>query len=699
MSANGSPPSSERTPPILVGLFGVPGCGKTTLLDNLRQLFGERQYAFYEILDVCSSLGGGSLEAYTRRHPDSQYAIREQAINLIEEVCERNEVVGIVTCHFSYWYDKSWEQWVVMTQAEKNRFTHILYLEIASGYQLMHQRGFDTPRARTPVDVDHFLVWQDFERSSLRRLCLDHNILFCTVNWTCKGAVNAHWLIQDFCSHNPEFNIREAKHRVDGIIVASIKRAELKGYRDGLKTVLILDADSVLIAEHTRRAFWEVLDRYMYIDTIDIDHNGDPARTIFGSQMGYSYMAFRQAMLLYEEVALRQGEDNFKMSCDLPAKQLHVHWEFRSLLQRAAQRPHVAIIVITSGPARIWETNFRDAGLSNSIKILGGGRLRDGCVFTPEVKGILVDHIRHTYDKVHVVAFGARPVDLLMLTKADTAIVVVGKRHDRNSAMEGHLEQTVRDGHRARQVLIPHTAPPRLDTTRLPLVHLNDPRVITSLLDCDQPNPTQLSELKASEDGSFALHHATDRPAAQLLATPTRNAEVSCQALRTAHIAIGRYLATEFVTSVIGLEPYEMTHVEGNTTNGYRLAHESATTIIAMLPGGEAMALGVSETFPLATLVLATTPADIEEHHVKGQKNIIVVDFVVNTGAKVAEFVNRLRDVGAAVEHVVVVAGVATVVQADDAVSDQRPTARMAIPGAKMSVVALRLSEDMSNGK
>jgi len=52
--------------------------------------------------------------------------------------------------------------------------------------------------------------------------------------------------------------------------------------------------------------------------------------------------------------------------------------------------------------------------------------------------------------------------------------------------------------------------------------------------------------------------------------------------------------------------------------SGYRLLHEQQTLIVALMRGGEPMALGVNEAFLLAMFVYARCPDDIIPHHMQG---------------------------------------------------------------------------------
>lgn len=171
--------------------------------------------------------------------------------------------------------------------------------------------------------------------------------------------------------------------------------------------------------------------------------------------------------------------------------------------------------------------------------------------------------------------------------------------------------------------------------------------------------------------------------------TPMRNAMVAGPALREVHRRAGWYLATEFLAEVIGVEEYPIPHVLGHQTSGYRLRHEKKTLIVALMRGGEPMALGVNEALPLAMFVHANRPEDIKLHHLQQKRTIVLVDSVVNSGKTVGQFVQHIRNLSSSI-HIVVVAGI---VQA-------RSVSEGSLAGhTDFSLVALRLSDDQFTGR
>jgi len=77
-----------------------------------------------------------------------------------------------------------------------------------------------------------------------------------------------------------------------------------------------------------------------------------PFKTLFSGPLGYSYTAFRQATLLYEEMV---GDQQFDNLCLDVALAVTMYPDFVSLLRLVAGKEYVGAVVITCGPRRIWK--------------------------------------------------------------------------------------------------------------------------------------------------------------------------------------------------------------------------------------------------------------------------------------------------------------------------------------------------------
>ena len=647
---------------VVVGLYGVPGSGKTYLLNKLKRELGQTHFAFYEGSEMIATLVPGGLDAFQSMEEQEKTNWRQNAIDAIGKKCADSRQVGVVAGHFMFWSEEQEAGRPVYTQNDLETFTHILYLDVPA--EVVAQNCLDdTTRSRTPTSANHLYKWQQEEKTQLRNLCRGHGILFSLVSKSPMMESKVSIMLHDFRCHTESYNLSQAKKKLDDTVGAS---------QGQLKTILVIDADRTLAAEDTGALFWKRVS-----DERPLEYEASTLNALFRSPFGHSYTDFRQAVLLYEETA---DDQKFDALCQDVASAVNMYPELVSLLQLVAEQKHVGAVVVTCGLRHVWDKVLDREGLSEKVKVIGGGRIADGFVVSAAVKAALVARLQETHG-ICVWAFGDSPLDLDMLRKADEAIVVVGKKQTRSKTMDAALKKAIDDnGLRAHQAVLPSNASPRLDTTKLPIIKLTDPEFVKSLL-CDRYT-----------HGDLQVFCAAERNAAKLLATRMRDAAVAGPDLREAHRRVGWYLANEFLAEVMGLEHCPIQHVLGHPTSGFQLFHERQTTIVALMRGGEPMAFGVSDAFPLAMFVHASDTDDIKLHHVQGQLTVILVDSVVNTGKTIVEFVQHVRKLHATI-RIVVVAGVVQT-QCVSEGSLNQTLARY----ANLRLIALRLSETKFTG-
>ncbi|KAL3431977.1 uracil phosphoribosyltransferase-domain-containing protein [Aspergillus tetrazonus] len=597
--------------PRVIGLYGLPGCGKSYIMDQLKQELGESDFQYFEGSKEISKVTPGGLGEFKKQDEYKQDHWRKLAIDAIKSTCAQTGKTGIVTGHYMFWEDEKKEEASrVCSQADLATYTHILYvnapLEVTA-----KQRAEDTKRARSNVSIQHLRRWQEIEIREIHDLCRENNILFATIYPNLKSKLAS--LIRDFQCHDENHNRLVAEQIFDKYISPSY---------DELQTILFFDADKTLAAVDTGTRFWKIHET-----------NGgknDPLSALFRGPLGYSYTAFRQAMLL-----------------KLPPR-LFCHCD-------------------------LWTT---------PLKVVGGGRIKDGFVVTPSVKECLITRAKSVHT-AYTWAFGDSPLDLPMMRVAHKPIVVVGEQDSRSKSMKRELLTEIQhNGLQARQVLLPNnTSPPLLDTAKLPVANLTE----KSFLD-------EIFQLHG-RPGGVRLHHATDSHTAKLLSTPMRDDSIRGPSLQEAHENAGRYLATRYLVELIGTEELAIRHPQGNVVAGYRLLDEERTLIVPLMRGGQSMASGIFKVFPKARLHDAKEPTDVQKEHLKGIVNVILVDSVINSGESMAQFVQRIREVDRAV-RIIIVAGVIQD-QAVKGCSQLRAVAR----STELTIVALRLSANKYTGK
>ncbi|KAF2133802.1 hypothetical protein P153DRAFT_362865 [Dothidotthia symphoricarpi CBS 119687] len=645
--------SSSQAKPTIIGLYGISGAGKSYHLDLLKTTttLAKEGFIFYDGSALIASVVPAGLDAFKGLSHDDQTLYRKQALEQLKVECTEHQKTAVVSGHYIFWDDETREGERVGIEEDWETYTHIIYLNADAG--VVAERRKKDSRWRRKTSVAHLGKWRDTERAELRDICLEKKILFTTVfddapPKETRTADKLEMILRDFQQHSEEHNISIIEKAIDATTAG----------QDKLETMLVLDADRTLAPHDTGAMFWEA-------DIWGISTK-DPLKTLFKRQ-GYSYASFRQASLLYEEAA-----DGFDVRCNRLAEHVKMYTDMIALLKDVEMNPHIGAVVVTCGLRRVWEEVLATNKLSH-IKVIGGGRLADEYVITGSIKGHIIDKLHEK--KLRVLAFGDSPLDLEMLQKADDAYVVVGDRETRSRTMDAELSKAIENGLRAQQIVFSHKVDPRLDVESLPKLELG------------------AEELKFIFKRQENFVHATLKNATKLLMTPTRDAANRGHDLRKAHENVGYYLATEFLSEIIGIETYPVKHVQGFPTDGYRFRHEKHTLIVPLMRGGEPMAFGVSKALKTAGFAHAKHFSDIDAGNLKGKRAIILVDSVINTGGSIVEFMEPLREKYPGVQ-VIVVAGV---VQAD--ATKVGKFAAMLKSDKNLYVVALRESDNKYKGR
>ncbi|KAK4901420.1 hypothetical protein LTR49_027274 [Elasticomyces elasticus] len=634
----------------IIGLYGIPGSGKSTFLKQLRGFLNTNNLDFREGSEVIEELVPGGLEAFHALTSDQKTMYREQAITKVQDECVESGKTFVVAGHLMFWNDvRQAASDSVYTQKHLETYTHILYLNTDPNIIAQRRRN-DQGRACPEVSVGHLRRWQVEEKRLLRQLCYKNSIITsCIVDASVPyglpiDGIRPLAVLQDCWKNCEALNKTVAVQRLDNVVANNHSLIE---------TMLVFDADKTLAPVDTGEMFFK-------------DGKDDPLKTLFQST-GYTYTAFRQVTLLYEEATT---DDAFEAKCEEIATKISIYDEILNLLQAVAQHDHVSTVGMTCGLRLVWEKV-----LAKAVPVIGGGRITDGYVVTPETKADLVARLQDLHG-LRVIAFGDRGMDLPMLKRADQATVVVGDVLTRSKSMDGHLHHAItKGGLRVHQTLVAGSAVPRLLglPEEPPLVILWKQDIIDSLTERHLP-----------------IFHATESTAAKLLQTSMRDAKIFGSALQEVHRRAGYFLAAAYLTDLIGLEQSPIKHVQGTPTQGHRLLDEQRTTIVPLMRGGEPMTFGVSEAFPSAMFVHAKMTENLKAGHF--QSTVILVDAVINTGQSIVEFVERVRELKPDIQ-IVVVAGV---VQADT-VKPGGKIRKLAWKGS-LSVVALRLSENSYKG-
>ncbi|KAJ6129566.1 hypothetical protein N7512_002346 [Penicillium capsulatum] len=585
--------------PVIIGLYGLPECGKSFLLDRLQTELGDLGFKFYEGSRVIDQVCPGGLNTFRGLGESGKTQWRRKVIRSIQQECRNYGKAGVVAGHLMFWKEEEDVGQNIWAQSDSDVYTHILYLNTAAD-RIAENIARDTERCRSSSSVAHLRNWLQTERTELKKICQDAGILLAVLPEHLATVDKTKTFLQDFRVHNDKLNAERAKADLEQIIQPVRKKIE---------TALVVDADKTLAAQDTSREY--------------------PLPALFGGSWAYSYAAFRQAMLMYEEPA---SDDEFDKLCNDATSKIQIHVELLCLLKLLKKQHNICALVITRGQRKVWQSALRQIGLEDTVKVIGGGRMVDGYVVMPAIKAKVVTILLHWIS--------------ICCEEQIMPMFVTGDEPSRSKSMDAQLRDAI-DANEFQpfQALLPPSTSPRLDITCLPLIDITSPSFVE-----------KITRRNRRRDPIEILHR-TETAAAKLLMTPMRDKSISGPLLREAHRKAGQYLAMGPLADLIGLETHNIQHVQGSFTTGHRLLREKEMLVIALMRGGEPMALRVSEVFPLAMFLHAKVPGDVTRQHLSGRLTVLLVDSVVHNGGTALKFIQRVRSLHATIQ-IVLVAGV-----------------------------------------
>lgn len=158
--------------PTIIGIYGLPGCGKSFGLEQIKShpTFSNEQFAFYDGYALIADVTPGGLDHFRRLNPDEQKAIRGKVISKATSEYSINGKTAVVTGHLLLLEDESMaEPENIATAEDWKVYTHIIYLHVDADV-IYRRRTCDGQRVRAETSTLHLLEWQRREGSGVARL-------------------------------------------------------------------------------------------------------------------------------------------------------------------------------------------------------------------------------------------------------------------------------------------------------------------------------------------------------------------------------------------------------------------------------------------------------------------------------------------------------------------------------------------------
>jgi adenylate kinase len=147
-----------KNKPNVIGVYGIPGSGKTYLIHALKHRLGKLRFEFYEGISVIDAICPGGLDAFKLLPPLEKQHFRQQFIKKIQQNCLENGKTEIVAGHLVLWAENENPAELVDNECDWEVYTHILYLSPSPNTISQYRLGDET-RMRDEVSVQHLERW------------------------------------------------------------------------------------------------------------------------------------------------------------------------------------------------------------------------------------------------------------------------------------------------------------------------------------------------------------------------------------------------------------------------------------------------------------------------------------------------------------------------------------------------------------
>ena len=381
--------------PVVVGIYGISGSGKSRALSMIRKARPEwRCYEGRELIEkVLWEELGETFEMFNTKADAAKNSIRERAVRLVSQ----NKGITILAGHASFpalaaggatCQDDSRQEFDdVVTQADKSTFKLILYLD-KPARTIWSQRQKDTEngsKARPNLSLRKIGQWIQFEKSLLSRICKEHGIKF-----QCVSDEDGQ-LVDHLVKHVLVTMASEARKESESCL-----RKEIRGLPKA-DVFLLIDGDRTLCPVDTGALFFE-----------QEGINGGAAllHSVFQRHPDYSFCAFWEVAMLCERISpsyshyIQRAEEIGKTR----AKPYEEWVDFLSYLPSNAHA-----IVVTSGIREVFKTvlscTFGED--QQHLSLLAGNHIGlHPYIVDSDAKRVIVRELRHLHKGCKIVSFG-----------------------------------------------------------------------------------------------------------------------------------------------------------------------------------------------------------------------------------------------------------------------------------------------------
>ncbi|PWY86730.1 hypothetical protein BO70DRAFT_394748 [Aspergillus heteromorphus CBS 117.55] len=570
---------ARTSSPAIVGIYG---CGESAVLDLLRVECDSR---FFFLIDSLQEMSNSRVPAEAA----AQFHYRENFWPEFKKGCQGTGIPAVVTSFYTAGIDECIDSTnLMLTATELMAFTHIVYLDqpVTEIQELL-----DDPM----VPDDPLLERREKEKAHLRRLCHDNQVTF--VVSPHEAPISAK-MIMTFLFENEETNRQVAKIALDIPFLLDLDKAE---------TALVFNADSVLTSIDIETAFQKGLCAYRS-GSENLLH-----RHILSHLWAQPYLACCQRVMRRGEVGIKVYEE----ICKSVADRVLIHPEFQSFLEKALEKNHICVFLLTSRPRLIWDIVLERKKLGGGVKLqlMGGDHIFDDFIMTPEMMPVLVRHLRTTKN-LKVWAFGGLR-DQDMMREAHAAMVLLDMSLSLN-AQKNAMKAVIDGG--------------------IPASPIKIPRLSTHMTPGNNMTTQFFKDCVLSLPGRLQVFHPNDKaPANQILISGAETPSLpSSSDYQGASKEAARYLWDHIMRKII--EAYQNESFD----MGVVPPAEPRILIVATTKEGRRMADDIKGTLSDPTIHEAMMARDISKSHLADIDMVVLTRGILHSGSNIPNFVHRI---------------------------------------------------------
>lgn len=154
-----------------IGLYGVSGTGKTTVIKKVIKLMPN--LVWLEGAKLVADAAGLTLDEFKNLSDEEKYFFREKAIDKAFEIQSKENKHMIIDAHFAF-AEGGGAFKNVVTEKDVSFYTDCVYLKLPPETVLAQQRN-DKTRQRN-YSLETISNWIEFELRGLKRLCADRGL-------------------------------------------------------------------------------------------------------------------------------------------------------------------------------------------------------------------------------------------------------------------------------------------------------------------------------------------------------------------------------------------------------------------------------------------------------------------------------------------------------------------------------------------